>query len=78
MKKLRIQIKSVGCFDPPFYGSHCIDTVGSINTNGVEMSKNEPGMNLVVLDLQTGELDQSVNFNTHGEAGKECFSTTHV
>lgn len=70
MKKLHIQIKSVGCFDPPFYGSHCTDTVGSIHVNGIEMSKNEQGLNFVVLDLQTGEMDQSVNFDTHGQAGK--------
>ena len=69
----------MGCFDPPFYGSHCTDTVGSINVNGLELSKNQPGMNFVVLDLQTGEMEQSVNFDTHGQAGKRkssfcCFS----
>uniref|UniRef100_A0A7M5XPK4 ILEI/PANDER domain-containing protein n=3 Tax=Clytia hemisphaerica TaxID=252671 RepID=A0A7M5XPK4_9CNID len=71
VRRLRIQIKSVGCFDPPFYGSHCTDTVGSINVNGMELSKNQPGLNFVVLDLQTGEMEQSVNFDTHGQAGAD-------
>ena len=71
MKHLRVQVKSVGCFDPPFYGSHCGDTVGSITVNGIELSKNAPGFNFVVIDLKTGEMEQSVNFDTHGQAGSD-------
>lgn len=62
-------IKSVGCFDPPFHGSNCDDTVGSIVVNGIELSQNKPGFNFVVIDFKTGEQEKSVSFDTHGEAG---------
>lgn len=69
-KILRITVKSVGCFDPPFHGNECEDTVGSIIVNGIELSQNKPGFNLVLLDYKTGEMEQAVNFDTHGRAGE--------
>ena len=68
-KVLRITIKSVGCFDPPYHGSNCDETVGSIVVNGIEMSQNKQGFNFVLIDFKTGEMEQAVSFDTHGEAG---------
>lgn len=66
---LRITVKSVGCFDPPYHGSNCDETVGSIVVNGMEMSLNKPGFNFVVIDFLSGEMDQAITFDTHGQAG---------
>ena len=63
-------IKSVGCFDPPYHGNDCDDTVGSININGVELSQNKPGFNFVLVDFRIGEFEQAVSFDTHGKAGE--------
>ncbi|XP_012566124.2 uncharacterized protein PF3D7_1120600 [Hydra vulgaris] len=68
-KNLQVVIKSTGCFDPPFHGSNCDATIGSIMINGVEISPNRPGFNIAIIDLKTGELEQAMSFNTHGEAG---------
>ena len=66
---LRVTIKSTGCFDPPYHGQNCDETVGSITVNGVEMSLNKPGFNFVTIDFKTGKMEDQVNFDTHGESG---------
>lgn len=71
MKSLSINIKSIGCFDPPFYGSNCGDTVGSIIVNGAEASQNLPGFNFVIIDLKSGSVEQALSFDTHGQAGSD-------
>ena len=68
-RTLQVVVKSIGCFDPPFHGSNCDATLGSIVINGVEVSPNRPGFNIVVIDFKTGELEQATSFDTHGEAG---------
>ena len=66
---LRITIKSVGCFDPPYKGEKCDETVGSVIVNGVEMSLNKAGFNFVIIDFKTGKPEHQESFDTHGEAG---------
>ncbi len=63
---VKIQITSQGCDDPPSPKTNCAANSGSIKYNGKERSVNRRGLNVVVVDFNTGKFVSSKNFDTHG------------
>ncbi|XP_065058481.1 sushi, von Willebrand factor type A, EGF and pentraxin domain-containing protein 1-like isoform X1 [Rhopilema esculentum] len=63
-RAIQVEIKSEGCNDPTVAPGTC--GIVTIKVDGVDYSQKRRGYNLVVVNGNTGAIEKSVSFDTHG------------
>ena len=61
---------SSGCDDPPANGEDCNKAIGKIAVDGEQLSNDEIGFNIVVLDYPSFKLRTVKTFDTNMDSGK--------
>ena len=65
-----IEIVSSGCDDPPANGEDCSKAIGTISIDGEQVSNDEIGFNIVVLEYPSFKLRKVKTFDTNMDIAK--------